>query len=226
MPIRTPPFNAEFASGLTGFELNRCCGTHLSQTSHISLLLLHNTQSVNATKHRLSFTAGERAINFATTAIHSLRSIAKMISSGTAPVEVLNNVIKMNETASELKKTEKRLLMDIAKFEGDRVKAVLQMGKSAWVHRPLDGLDLINMIVFEFKDSVTELGVAVLASGQEKTGGHIVIIGEKNSVEGFITKVKEAFPAIKGGGKGGRWQGKVIEWKKGELQALKNLVES
>jgi misacylated tRNA(Ala) deacylase len=80
--------------------------------------------------------------------------------------------------------------------------------------------------VFEVKDHLTDESLVVLASGEEKKGGQVVVVGEKGSVEVFVEKTKGAVSGIKGGGKGGRWQGKVIEWKKGEIEALKNLVES
>jgi misacylated tRNA(Ala) deacylase len=38
--------------------------------------------------------------------------------------------------------------------------------------------------------------------------------------------MKECVKNVKGGGKGGRWQGKVIAWEKGELEILKKLVEA
>ncbi|KAF6230756.1 hypothetical protein HO133_000015 [Letharia lupina] len=202
-------------------DANTCCGTHLRQTSHISLLLLGSTQSVHSTKCRLFFIAGDRAINLATASIHSVRSIARLVSSATTPAEVLANVSKVKENATELKKSETKLLTDIAKYESDRVKAVLSTGMNAFVYRAVQGLDFINMVVAQVKEAVEEGAVLVLASGEGTKGGQIVIIGDKDSVEDFATKIKEVVPEIKGGGKGGRWQGKVIEWRKGELEALK-----
>lgn len=143
------------------------------------------------------------------------------MSSATTPAEVLANVSKVKENATELKKSETKLLTDIAKYEADRVKAVLSTGMNAFVYRAVQGLDFINMVVAQVKEAVEEGAVLVLASGEGTKGGQIVIIGDKDSVEDFATKIKEVVPEIKGGGEGGRWQGKVIEWRKGELEALK-----
>ena len=118
------------------------------------------------------------------------------------------------------------MLMDIAKFEGDRTKAVLQAGKKAWVYRATPGLDFINMVLHEIRGAVDKSGVVLLASGEGKKGDQVVIIGEQSSVEELTTRVKETITTIKGGGKGNKWQGKVTDWKKDELEALKNLVES
>jgi misacylated tRNA(Ala) deacylase len=87
-------------------------------------------------------------------------------------------------------------------------------------------LEYINSVCFEAKDTLKEGGIIVLASGEKKTSGQVVIVGEKKAVEEFVEKMKGVVSGIKGGGKGERWQGKVIEWQKGEIEALKNLVES
>ena len=148
-----------------------------------------------------------------------------MLSSGSAPTEVLEKMEKMNQNIAELKRKEKRLLMEIAKFEGYRVKASLQATGKAWVHRADEGLEYINLVVHEIKDTVTELGVVLFASGEGRKGGQVLVVGEEKSVETVVTKVKESLKGIKGGGKGGKWQGKVMEWGKKDLETLRNIVE-
>jgi misacylated tRNA(Ala) deacylase len=41
----------------------------------------------------------------------------------------------------------------------------------------------------------------------------------------MATKVKTAVSTVKGGGKGEKWQGKVTEWQKGEIEALKRAAD-
>jgi misacylated tRNA(Ala) deacylase len=67
--------------------------------------------------------------------------------------------------------------------------------------------------------------VVVLCSGEVKTAGSIVIVGTPEAVEAMAAKVKEAVGSVKGGGKGEKWQGKVAEWQKGEVEKLKEVVE-
>lgn len=206
-------------------DYNACCGTHLKQTSHISLILLHHTQTIRGTNCRLYFSCGDRAIKLATASINSLRNIAVSLSSGATPVEVQANVAKLSESAAEARKKEKKLLAEIAKFEGDRIKSALEAGKNAWCYRATEGLDFINLVVIEVRDVVKERGVVALASGQEKASGSLTIIGDKSSVEMLSAKAKEVVSTLKGGGKGEKWQGKVTEWKKGEIEALRKAVE-
>ena len=169
---------------------------------------------------------GDRAINIAASSIHSLRSISRIVSSEPAPGEVLAKVHKLNETSVELKRKEAKLLADIAKFEGDRIKARWKEGKSAFLHRPAEGLDFINMVIFQIKGSIQEGSVVTLTAGEGIQGGPVVIFGDKESVEALAIKVKEGLSNIKGGGRGERWQGKMSKWRKGDVYALEKLVNS
>ncbi|KAF2643158.1 ThrRS/AlaRS common domain-containing protein [Massarina eburnea CBS 473.64] len=206
-------------------DYNACCGTHLRQTSHISLILLHHTTTVRGTNCRLFFSAGDRAIRLATDSINSLRNIAVSLSSSSEPKEVQSSVQRLNENLSESRKKEKKLLAEIAKFEAERVKGLLKDGKPAWCHRATDGLDFINLVVNELRETLKEGGVVVLASGEAKIAGSIMILGEKEKVEAMSAKAKECVSTVKGGGKGEKWQGKVTEWQKGEVETLKAAVE-
>ncbi|KAF1945092.1 ThrRS/AlaRS common domain-containing protein [Clathrospora elynae] len=207
-------------------DYNACCGTHLKQSSHIGLILLHHMQSIRGTNCRLFFTAGDRAIKMATESINSLRSIAVSLSSSSAPADVAAGVQRLGDQVSEARKKEKKMLAEIAKFEGERIMSYLQGHQTAFLHRATDGLDFINLVVFEIKDVVKDHGVVVLSSGEVKTPGSIVVIGKPGLVESMATKVKEVVSTAKGGGKGEKWQGKVTEWQKGEIEALKATAEA
>jgi misacylated tRNA(Ala) deacylase len=140
-------------------------------------------------------------------------------------VDVESSVQRLGDAYANTKKKEKKMLAEIAKYEGDRIKAVLRDGKNAWCYRATDGLDFTNLVLFEIKEAVKECGVVVLVTGEMKTAGSIVIVGEKGLVETMAVRVKELVSKAKGGGKGGKWQGKVTEWEKGEIEALKVVVE-
>lgn len=116
--------------------------------------------------------------------------------------------------------------MDIAKYEGDRVKTALKSGKNALVYRAEGGMEFISFVLVEIKEAIKDGGAVILASGQVKREGPIVIVGEKNVVGGFARKVNEVLIGVKGGGREGRWQGKVGEWRNGDLEKLNVIVES
>jgi misacylated tRNA(Ala) deacylase len=202
-------------------DYNACCGTHLQNSSHINVILLHHTQAIRGTNVRLFFTAGDRAIKMATESINGLRSIAVSLSSSSEPKEVAAGVQRLRDQVSEARKKEKKMLADIAKFEGEKIKAQLSEDReTAFLHRATDGLDFINLVLFEIKDIVKERGVVVLCSGETKMSGSVVVFGKPELVEKLAGKVKDIVRTAKGGGKGEKWQGKVTEWQKGEVEAL------
>ncbi|KAF2007212.1 ThrRS/AlaRS common domain-containing protein [Amniculicola lignicola CBS 123094] len=206
-------------------DYNACCGTHLQQTSHVQVIFLHHTQTIRGTNCRLYFTCGERAIQMASEHINTLRAVAGSLSCSPEPLAFQANIKRLTENLSEGRKREKKLLAEIAGFEGERLKRDIGAGKNGWCYRATDGLDFTNLVWTEVKDLVKERGVVVLVSGQEKGVGGVMIVGQKELVERLSAKVKEVVSSVKGGGKGEKWQGKVVEWKKGEIEALREAVE-
>ena len=206
-------------------DYNACCGTHLKQTSHIGLILLHHTQSIRGTNCRLFFTAGDRAIMTATASINGLRNIAVSLSSSAVPEELAAKIQGLSDQVSEARKREKRMLAEIAKLEALQIKETWQCAVGAFCHRPDDGLDFINLVIIELRDSFKGKGVAVLCTGDTKTAGSLVITGQADLVEALSAKIKNFVKTAKGGGRGEKWQGKVTEWQKGEIEAVKTAVE-
>lgn len=133
----------------------------------------------------------------------------------------------MSNTVAELKRTEKKLLLEIAKYESDRVKSVVASGKNAIVCRSDGGMEFINRVVGDTKDALKGTGlVLVLAIGEPKTSGPVVVVGDKEAVEKTAAKIKETIKDVKGGGGAGdKWQGKVPEWRQEDLNTLRELVE-
>ena len=75
--------------------------------------------------------------------------------------EVLGAVKKMSDNLTESRRKEAKLLLEIAKYEAERVKADLKSGKKAWVYRSSGNLDYINAVCFEAKDTLKEGGIIV-----------------------------------------------------------------
>lgn len=148
------------------------------------------------------------------------------LGSGSAPPEVLDKVENLNQSVVDLKKREKKLLSEIAKIEGERVKAVLQSGRNAWTYRKDATMEFFTGVINEVKDLLDKSGVIVLVSGEGKKGGQIIIMGQKIAVEEMANNVKTIVKAVKGGGSGAKWQGKVVGWGKGEIESLRKIVET
>ncbi|KAJ0299194.1 hypothetical protein COL516b_009448 [Colletotrichum fioriniae] len=207
-------------------DSDTCCGTHLSQTSHISLILVHHGEPVHGKNYRLYFSVGDRAINLATASLGAMSSLSKLLSCKNTSEEVVQTVKSVQSSAADLKKREKKLLADIAEFEADAAKVKLQSTKSVWVHRADGNADFVKWVTVNVKDAVMACGgIAVLATGDDGNSGQISVLGEKAAVEALVLKIKDVVTGVKGGGGGEKWQGKVTVWEKGNLKALKDLVE-
>lgn len=191
--------------------------------------MLHSTQTIHGKNCRLFFAAGDRAINLSIASIGAITSAARLLSCTDTPEEVVANTTKTRDAAADLKKREKKLMQELAKFEGDRIKAAWQSDKkTAFLYRPDAGLDFLTSVQYEIKDQAAEEPgrVVVLASGEEGKPGPIVVFGNEEAVAVLVAKLKEAVPQVKGGGKGTKWQGKVTCWEKAELKALREVVEN
>ena len=170
---------------------------------------------------------GDRAIDFANSSISAVSSIAKLTSSKLAPDEVVVKTSDVCSSVTELRRVEKRLLQEIAVYESARVREVIRSGKNALVQRPDGGIEFINKVIGETKDAVKGTGlVVIVAIGEARGTGPVVISGDKDSVTAMAERVKTAVKDIKGGGKGEKWQGKVSQWQKEDFKALKALVEA
>ena len=211
----------------TSANQHRCCGTHLRQTSHIRLILLQSTQTVRGKDCRLSFLTGDHAVQLATSSAEGIRSIAGSLSCGLSPEDVVANVERIKGNAAEGRKKEARLLKEIAGFEAEKLKAELKAGRNAYLHRPQEGPEFIQMVLFEMKQALKEASpdvAVVLATGEKSQAGQVVIVGAAAAVAGLSEKLLASEIEVKGNGKGERWQGKVVEWKKGDLKKLEEIV--
>ncbi|KAM5347404.1 hypothetical protein ACJ41O_010409 [Fusarium nematophilum] len=92
-----------------------CCGTHLSNTGQVSLILFGSTQSVHGKHCRLFFTAGDRALRMAQSSVDTVRSMANIMSCSSLPDELLTRAGQVVNTGTELRRSEKKLLMEIAR---------------------------------------------------------------------------------------------------------------
>lgn len=189
--------------------------------------MLGATQAVHGKNCRLFFTCGQRAVRLALGSAGAARAIGRLWSCGTEPETLIAAATRINDSVAELKKREKKLLAEIAGYEVERIKTVLQTQKSAWVYRLDCSLDFFTGIISQIKGIVKERdAVVVFASGEDRKAGSIVIFGQQPAVETLSSRAKEAVEGLKGGGKGEKWQGKVTEWPKGGIEVVKGMVES
>lgn len=190
------------------------------------MILLQSTQTVRRTDCRLYFVGGERALQAASSSAAGIRDLAYDLSCGTSAGDVVSAVAKIKNDRADLRRKEVKLLKEIARFEGERLATQLRDGRNAYMHRGQEGMEFVNMVLFELKQASKEAKdvIAVLAVGEEKKAGQVVVTGPGDAVGAFAKRLQDSGIEVKGNGKGERWQGKVAEWRKGDLKKLEALV--
>lgn len=202
------------------FIIISCCGTHLSQTSHIGLILLHHTQPIRGTNTRLFFSCGARAISLATASILASRLVAATLSSSTAPTELSTRAVQVTTSLRDALCAKRKLETEVASY----VAANVIRDGSAWVYRADGGLEFLMDVVSAIPP-MNLPGALVLVAGAGKEGGSVLIVGtEAEMVQDIASKATTALKNLKGGGKGLRWQGKAQTWEKGNIEILERIA--
>ncbi|KAG8689463.1 hypothetical protein FRC11_002479 [Ceratobasidium sp. 423] len=206
---------------IEGVDENPCCGTHLSQTSHIGPVLLHHTQPIRGTNTRLFFSCGSRAIALATSSLRATRSLSATLSSGPTPSELSARATQVTNSLRDALRAKRKLETEIAGY----LAAKVVQDQSTWVHRADVGLDFLMDVVSAVPPESLP-GALLLAAGSGAEGGSVLIVGsDADRVQSAASKAVAAVGSLKGGGKGVRWQGKVQVWEKGNLDALEKIAK-
>ncbi|CAE6529264.1 unnamed protein product [Rhizoctonia solani] len=206
---------------IEGVDENPCCGTHLSQISHIGPILLHHTQPIRGTNTRLFFSCGSRAIALATSSLRATRYLSATLSSGSTPSELNARATQVTNSLRDALRAKRKLEAEIASY----LAAKVVRDCSTWVHRADVGLDFLMDVVAAIPPESLP-GVLVLAAGSGGEGGSVLIVGsDTDRVQSIAPKAVAAVKSLKGGGKGVRWQGKVQVWEKGNLDALEKIAK-
>lgn len=109
---RLPPQGEEVIRvvEIDGLDFTPCCGTHLSSTGALRLVLLLGAEKYKGMT-RLSFVAGERAVRYAARAKQDLREAARILGVGTDSLvaEARSALERLKSTEWDLKSTVRAL---------------------------------------------------------------------------------------------------------------------
>ncbi|KAK9360995.1 Threonyl/alanyl tRNA synthetase [Lipomyces starkeyi] len=201
-------------------DANPCCGTHLKNTREMGSITLLHQQPIRGLNSRLHFLIGDRVREYARESNNLTRALNSRLSCQTEEIE-----LKISRLESQLRdslKREKLWMADVVKAEAARVNEELKLVKKSYVYRgDIVGLDYFNSLVVEMGKLEPTSGVVILASGAGKNGGALLVIGD--GADEVASKIRDdcIIKGLKGGGKGAKWQGKITQWEKGEVESLK-----
>lgn len=199
---------------IEGLDWNPCCGTHVQSIGQIQAVKLLHAESVRGGNTRLFFLCGKRVVDTLETNLAMNRQLTALLSC--PPENFVENVDKIQKTAKENMKKAKRLLESLATYTVNDVEASLKDKPFALVYKEDADMEFLTMVANVIRDrALIEEGsskVVLLAAGDKKTGGPVIITGGSNDIVQKTGKIlTSVISGVKGGGRG-RWQGKAQNW--------------
>ncbi|XP_070708517.1 alanyl-tRNA editing protein Aarsd1-like [Pempheris klunzingeri] len=200
---------------IEGIDVNMCCGTHVSNLSHLQVIKLLGTEKGKKNKTNLIFLAGNRVLKYAEKSYSTERSLVSLLKTG--PDEHVEAVDKVQKSVKLLQKTNLSLLRDMAVLIAQNFKNDPQRGNFFSLHKKEGDNEFMNIIANEINTQET---LVFLTVGEEKGAGLFVLAGPSGPVAEMGPRVLEILQG-KGAGKNGRFQGKANSLaRRGEVEAL------
>lgn len=201
---------------IENLDKNPCCGTHVNGLAQLQCCKLLHTENVRGGNTRVFFLFGQRVLDTLDASYVITRQLTNLLS---GPQEqFIENVQKLQQQSKDHMKRAKRLLEQLAAFTVNEVEAKLKESNFTVVYKEDGDMDFLSMVANGIRDrqllpeQADVNKIVVLAAGEEKAGGPIIVTGTNNEIVQKAGKlVMKALSGVKGGGKG-RWQGKAQNW--------------
>lgn len=214
-------------------DSNTCCGTHLQNTGQIQAISLLHQINVRAGNSRLHFICGSRVYKY----LQQLHEILKTAGSTLLCQmgEINDKIELLNLNYKKASSRESALLKKIAAEEATRIFKLFTEGKTFgfvyWNDPSPEFLTLcqkelatmIKKADSSSKISFSDKQTIVYLNGDTGTGGMVKMDGPK--VEDIKKELQSKLANMKGGGRGNSFQGKVVKYEKGEIQAVLKYLE-
>nr|XP_033773693.1 alanyl-tRNA editing protein Aarsd1-B-like isoform X1 [Geotrypetes seraphini] len=200
---------------IEGVDANMCCGTHVSNLSHLQVIKILGTEKGKKNKTNLLFLAGNRVLKYLERSYTVEKTLTSLLKNG--PDEHLEAVEKMQKSVKLLQKTNLNLLRDLAVLTAQNFKSSADRGSLFSLHRKDGDNEFMNIVASEIGP---EEILIFLTVGDEKTSGLFLLAGPNELVEKLGPRVAELLEG-KGAGKRGRFQGKANKMsRRPEVEAL------
>uniref|UniRef100_A0A668A4M2 Alanyl-tRNA synthetase domain containing 1 n=1 Tax=Myripristis murdjan TaxID=586833 RepID=A0A668A4M2_9TELE len=184
---------------IEGVDANMCCGTHVSNLSHLQVIKLLGTEKGKKSKTNLIFLTGNRVLKYAEKSYSTERSLVSLLKTGAD--DHVEAVDKLQKSVKLLQKVR----LNVKYF-------------AVFSHVVLQGdNEFMNIIANEIG---TEETLVFLTVGEEKGPGLFLLAGPSGVVTEMGPRVLEMLQG-KGAGKNGRFQGKANSLaRRGDVEAF------
>ncbi|KAI1896520.1 hypothetical protein AGOR_G00095620 [Albula goreensis] len=200
---------------IEGVDANMCCGTHVSNLSHLQIIKILGAEKGKKSKTNLVFLAGNRVLKYAEKSYNTERSLTSLLKTGAD--DHVEAVDKLQKSVKVLQKNNLNLLRDMAVLIAQNFKNSLNKGNLFCLHRKDGDNEFMNIIANEVG---TEDTLLFLTVGDEKGAGLFLLGGPVGIVDELGPRVAELLEG-KGAGKKGRFQGKANRMgRRAEVEAL------
>uniref|UniRef100_A0A8K9UPG8 Alanyl-tRNA synthetase domain containing 1 n=1 Tax=Oncorhynchus mykiss TaxID=8022 RepID=A0A8K9UPG8_ONCMY len=199
---------------IEGIDVNMCCGTHVSNLSHLQVIKLLGTEKGKKNKTNLLFLVGNRVLKYAEKSYSTERSLVSLLKTG--PDDHVDTVDKIQKTVKGLQKSNLGLLRDVAVLIAQNFKSNPERGNFFTLHKKEGDNEFMSIIANEIGTET----LVFLTVGEEKGPGLFLLAGPSGKVSELGPRVLEMLQG-KGAGKNGRFQGKVNSMaRRGEVETL------
>ncbi|RCH78080.1 Alanyl-tRNA editing protein Aarsd1, partial [Rhizopus stolonifer] len=171
-------------------DKNPCCGTHLLALGQLQCFKILYTENVRGGNTRIFFLFGQRVLDTLGSYYSTSRQLTSMLS--VAPEQFVENVQKIQHQSKEHLKRAKRLLESLAAYTVKDVKQKLEDKSWAVVYREDADMEFLGFVANGIRDQLLLEGtqkVVVLAAGEKKTGGPIIVTGGTAEIVQQVGKV-------------------------------------
>ena len=198
---------------IDGVDLNTCGGTHVATTAELQAVALVGTERMRGGT-RLYFLAGGRVFQALTAARERERLLTRVLSVG--PEQHAAAAERLAAEAKEAARDRRALLAELAEAAGAAV-ATAPGPAAAW-HRPDGDLPLLGAVARAALERRPDLLLLLTAGDRE---GVFLLAGPDAAVSAAAPRVAALLEG-RGGGKGGRYQGKGsrVDRREEALRAL------
>lgn len=200
---------------IEGVDANMCCGTHVSNLSHLQVIKLLGLEKGKKNKTNLLFLAGNRVLKYAEKSYNAERALVSLLKTG--PDEHVDAVDKLQKSMKLLQKSNLSLLRDMAVLIAQEFNNRTNKSNFFSLHKKEGDNEFMNIIANEIN---TEETLVFLTVGEEKGPGLFLLSGPSGPVSDLGQRVLEMLQG-KGAGKNGRFQGKSQNLsRRGEVEAF------
>lgn len=214
-------------------DQNPCCGTHLKSTSQLgSILILNSQSSVRGTNSKLYFMCGERVRKYGAFAQEILSKTKSILSCNEKEIPEKCDLQRQN-----LQKTLKReqyWMKEVANSTSKILIETLSSDLKAYMLRDefgsleflLQCYQSIDRVVTEKK--LTNYSYILVGRERASNSGAVIIVSDSSDrISELSAKLATIVSKLKGGGgkKGGKWQGKVLEYSSAEWASIEAFLE-